>query len=209
MTRTKREFGQDIMRQILEVFERHWHEGNPWMVHIFTKSHLVVEHLDILADMRHQVQVELTLTTLDEQMRIRYEGHAPSVRRRLKAIERLSRAGIFVRVMGMPLFRREDAERILSVGFEHGAKGFKHKGEHYWGHGTVIDENPIRTKGPEYNVYWDLLRKSGEPVSEKGHPKTVKVPMPTRKWHEFQARDMVVENLGYSELNGIDWGYVV
>ncbi len=209
MLKTRRETGKDIMRQILEVFARHWHEGNPWMVHLLTKSHVIVNHLDILTDMRRQVQVELTITTLDERMRREFEGHASSVKRRLKTVERLALEGVFVRVMGMPVTRREDAERIRRVGLDAGAMGFKHKGPHYWGDGNVLDEEVSRTKGPEYHVFWDLFVRSGEPEREQGHPKTVNVVMPTPTWREWTEQDVKVENSGYSELNDIDWGYLV
>ncbi len=208
MAKTKQAFGKDIMRQVLEIFQRHWDRGNHWMVHLFTKSHLVVEHLDILKEMRHQVQVEVTIPTLNEESRELMEGSAPSVKRRLKAVEQLSRAGVFVRIMAMPLFRTEEAKEIRRAGFEHGARGFKNKGLHYWEADTIIDVDPIRTKGPEFYVNWDLCVNSGEPVLEQG-PKTVKASMPTSKWLEFKEKDMVMENAGYSELNDIDWGYIV
>jgi hypothetical protein len=209
MIKTKQDLGKDIMWQILEVFQRHWDSGNPWMVHLFTKSHFVVKHLDLLAAMRHQVQVELTIPTLHEGMRRKFEGHSPSVKRRLQAVEKLSRAGVFVRVMAMPLFRRQEAERIRKIGFEYGAKGFKDKGFHYWGEGNVLDEDPVRTKGPEYFVDWDLFIKSGEQVLEQGHPRIKRVVMPTPKWREFEEREMAVGDSGYSELNDVDWGYIV
>ena len=65
LVRTRRQLNRDIMREILETFERHWNQGNRWMVHILTKSHLVGRYLDVLARMRHMVQVEMTLICLD------------------------------------------------------------------------------------------------------------------------------------------------
>lgn len=212
MIKTKRRLGRDIIREVLEVFDTHWQEGNLWMVHLITKSHMILKHLDILAKMRHQVQVELTLTCLDEGRRRQLEGFAPSVKRRLNVIERLSDAGIFVRVMCMPLIgTKEEGEVLRDVVFALGARAFKHKGLNYWSEEDVLDGKPERIKGQENLVYEDLLVKSGEPVSENGQPKTMKVLMPTRTADrkEFEEKDMVVVNSGYSELNNVDWGYVV
>jgi hypothetical protein len=33
--------------------------------------------------------------------------------------------------------------------------------------------------------------------------------MPTPKWREFEEREMAVGDSGYSELNDVDWGYIV
>ena len=80
MIKTKQDLGKDIMRQVLEVFQRQWDRGNHWMLHLFTKSHLVLKHLDIIKAMKDQVQLELTITTLDENRRRIVEGCAPSVK---------------------------------------------------------------------------------------------------------------------------------
>lgn len=210
MIKTKRRLGRDIMREVLEVFDTHWQEGNLWMVHLITKSHMILKHLDVLAKMRHQVQVELTLTTLNEERKKLLEGFAPSVKKRLKVIKQLSDAGIFVRVMCMPLIGvKEDGEELRRVVFEHGARAFKHKGLNYWNEEDVLNGEPVRAKGQENLVYEDLLVKSGEAVSENGQPKTMKVLMPTPKWAEFMENDMAVVDSGYSELNDVDWGYVM
>ena len=63
MIRTKKQYGRDIMREVLEVFRRHWNNGNRWMVHLLTKSHMAIKHLDIIHNMRDQVQMEITITT--------------------------------------------------------------------------------------------------------------------------------------------------
>jgi DNA repair photolyase len=161
MTKTKRQLGRDIMREVLRVFDTHWQDGNPWMVHLVTKSHMILKHTELLAKMRDQVQVELTLTCLDEGRRRQLEGCAPSVNRRLNVIERLSEAGIFVRVMCMPLIgTREECEELRQVAFERGATAFKHKGLNYWSEEDVVDGKPIRIKGQENLVYEDLLVKS-------------------------------------------------
>jgi hypothetical protein len=210
MFKTKRDFGKDIMRLILEVFKNHWDRGNAWMVHLFTKSHLVVKHVNLLSEMRHHVQVELSIPTLDEIMSREQEGHASSVHRRLKVIERLSREGIFVRLMAMPIFRREDAETIRRIGFDHGARGFQHRGGHFWGGKEFLGDEPKPPPSREYWVFQDLLVKSGEHVREQtGHLRTETVTMPDLKWRKFEDSEVNIQNFGYSELNDIDWGYVI
>lgn len=138
MIKTKKELKRDIMAEILDTFKRHWEEGNCWMVHLITKSHMVLKHLNIIENMRNQVQLELTITTLNEERKKILEKYAPSVKRRLDIIRKFSDAGIFVRIMCMPLIgTREEAEELRQICFDTGARAFKHKGVNYF------DENAL------------------------------------------------------------------
>ena len=86
------------------------------MVHLVTKSHMVLKHLDIISAMKDQVQLEMTITTLDEAHRRKIEGCAPSVAKRLKVIKEFALAGVFVRAMCMPLIGiRQDAEGLIGT----------------------------------------------------------------------------------------------
>ncbi len=49
---------------------------------------------------------------------------------------------------------------------------------------------------------------SREPVIENGEHIIMSVQMPTPKWKEFEDRDMIVENTGYTEMCDIDWEYL-
>ena len=69
--------------------------------------------------------------------------------------------------------------------------------------GEVVSEG-----GREDEIFEDLLVKSGEPVIENGEPVMMTVKMPTPKWNEFEDRDMIIEDTGYTEMNDIDWGYL-
>ena len=90
--------------------------------------------------MRDQVQLEITITTLDENRRRMMEGWAPSVSKRLKVIEKFASGGVFVRAMCMPLIGdRQDAEAIRDVCFDNGARAFKHKGVNYWDESALLD----------------------------------------------------------------------
>lgn len=210
MIMTKRELNRDIMRETLEVFKNHWDKGNFWMVHLLTKSHMILRHLDILTEMRPQVQVELTITTLSEKRKKILEGFAPTVRKRLNVIEQLSEAGIFVRVMAMPFIgSKVEAVKLRTVVFNCGAVGFKHKKMNYWDEEALLGGRLVRVKGRKDSAYKELLVKSGEPVMENGQPKMKTVMMPTSKWDDWIEKRVAVENSGYLELNDIDWGYVV
>ena len=79
MSKVRRELGRDLMAEILGVFKKHWNNNNRWTVHLVTKSHLITRHLGILAEMKDQVQAEVTLVCLDEHKRKEYERFAPGV----------------------------------------------------------------------------------------------------------------------------------
>lgn len=62
-------------------------------VSIQTKSDMVLRDLDILAKMK-KIEVGFTITTLDERLASRLEPGAPSPKKRLDALKKLSDAGI-------------------------------------------------------------------------------------------------------------------
>jgi len=222
MIKVKKELGRDIMAEVLTVFRKHWQEGNQWMVHLITKSHMVQKHLDIISAMRDQVQLEITITTLDESRRKQIECLAPSVKRRLEIMRKFADAGVFVRVMCMPLIgTRKDAEEISAVCFDHGAKAFKHKGVNYWDEKALLAGETVKDSGREDEVFDDLLLKSSELIFENGSPKKLIVKMPviirsgkSKRWQgykkeDLREREMSIENSGYADINNINWGYVV
>lgn len=65
----------------------------PFTVSILTKSALVLRDLDVLPRLG-EVDVGITITTLDERLRKIFEPRAPSVQDRLHALRELSVAGI-------------------------------------------------------------------------------------------------------------------
>jgi len=66
---------------------------HPFAVSILTKSALVLRDLDVLSRLG-QVDVGMTITTLDEKLRKIFEPRAPSIPDRLHALRQLSVAGI-------------------------------------------------------------------------------------------------------------------
>ena len=111
-----------IMRACLAVLSDC---GHP--VAIVTKGALIERDIDILADMarRGLVRVGISVTTLDARLSRRMEPRAPLPARRLQMIERLSAAGIPVRIMASPMvpaLTDPELEAILAAGRSAGAR---------------------------------------------------------------------------------------
>ncbi len=115
------EKSRDITRHCLEVLSEFQHP-----VGIVTKGALIERDLDILAPMaqRGLVRVGISLTTLDADLSRRMEPRAPSPQRRLRMIERLTGAGVPVRVMTSPIIpglTDHELEHLLEAGQKAGA----------------------------------------------------------------------------------------
>jgi DNA repair photolyase len=86
------------------------------MLHVFrecktpvvltTKSHHVLDDLDLLADFSKELflNVVFTVTTMDEGLKRKLEPSTCSVRQRFKAMQRVAAAGITVGVVMSPVF---------------------------------------------------------------------------------------------------------
>ena len=112
-----------LTRAVLEVLAAFNHP-----VTITTKSDLVLRDLDILVPMAKKglAAVGLSVTTLDATLSRTMEPRAPTPKKRLAAIRKLSDAGVPVRVMCAPIIpalNDWELERILEAGAEHGATG--------------------------------------------------------------------------------------
>ncbi|HEX7118014.1 MAG TPA: PA0069 family radical SAM protein [Longimicrobiales bacterium] len=111
-----------ITRRCLEVLAEF---RNP--VAIVTKNHLVTRDIDLLAELAgdHAAHVNISLTTLDEDLRRRMEPRTSTPARRLAAIEALATAGVPVRVMVAPVIPGlNDAEvpRLVEAAAAAGAR---------------------------------------------------------------------------------------
>jgi DNA repair photolyase len=87
---------------LLKEFQK---DGQTWMLHMVTKSPAILQYADLLAEMKSQVQVEVSFVTLDEPAAKIFEQGSPSVAQRLKIVEELSGRGVFVRMMMMPVLK--------------------------------------------------------------------------------------------------------
>ncbi|MEO8243210.1 MAG: PA0069 family radical SAM protein [bacterium] len=111
-----------VMREVLQVLAAFRHP-----VAITTKGALIERDLDILTPLAVQglVRVGVSVTTLDPGLARKMEPRAPSPKRRLEVIRRLSEAGIGVRVMAAPIIpglSDHELEAILEAGKGAGAQ---------------------------------------------------------------------------------------
>lgn len=216
---------RDIMLEILQVFEKHWNNGNKWMLHILTKSHLILKHLDQLKNMRNMVQVEFSISNIDEQTIRSLEFYTPTIKKRLKTIDELAKNNIFVRIMAMPYYgTRKDVENIKKITFNHGAIGFKNKGINYYewaqlkplSYDDLINDKIARSSGRSDPMIEDLNEKSGELMLFNGKAKISALQFPNvRQWDTVTKLNQKLSNknlehidCGYSSLNTVDWGYI-
>lgn len=112
---------REIFRKCLKVLRAFHHP-----VAFVTKGALIERDIDLLAPMAAAglCRVGISLTTLDAELARRMEPRVPSPARRLKVIERLSAAGIPVRVMTSPLvpgLTDHELEALLEAGRDAGA----------------------------------------------------------------------------------------
>jgi len=110
-----------IMRSVLEVLVEHRHP-----VAIVTKGSLIERDIDLLRELAVDglVRVGISVTTLQSDIARKMEPRVPSPARRLKTIERLSAAGVQVRLMASPLvpgLTDHELEALLEAGRDAGA----------------------------------------------------------------------------------------
>jgi DNA repair photolyase len=224
LSRTKKEVGVDLISGILTTFNSHWNAGNKWMVHIVTKSHLIMRYVEILKRMKQQIQVEMTIVSPDESLSRLVEPYAPSVGKRLKVIESLAKEGIFVRVMAMPWMHGEkEALEFRKRVVDLGARGFKHKGLNYFDISEMLKGNADKVKKRKDIVFDSVLLNSGEHFIN-GQQVIVKMPQQKDKeigkkrpdgWKrltkgvmDLRETTMPILNSGYLDINNVDWAYL-
>ncbi|MHB8634036.1 MAG: SPL family radical SAM protein [Thermoplasmatota archaeon] len=115
---------QRITRRCLEVLAR-----RDWPVEILTRSPLVVRDLDVLATMS-QVRVGFSIPTLDDAVRRVLEPAAPAIPARLRALRRISDAGISTFANYTPACpaTTHDAPAIAKAFMDAGAQWVNSKG---------------------------------------------------------------------------------
>ncbi len=220
---------RDIMREILEIFQKHDAAGNHWMLHILTKSNLILNHLDILTEMKHMVQIEISFTTPDDNLRKQLEFFTIPTGERLKVVSALSKSGLFVRIMAMPFCGNEsDMQLLKDTAFNSGAQAFKNKALNYYdweqlqalSYDDLVNDKIERVSGRPDSKDLTLMIKSGETINPE---QTIKVLMPLQKqgkaklmdWsavsktdERLVISDRAIIDCGYSSISSINWGYI-
>jgi len=96
-----------LTRKCLEILVQ-----NDWPVFIQTRSPLVLRDLDIFKKSKN-IEVGLSITTANDEIRKIFEPHAPPVQERLRAIEALHENGIRTYVMIAPML--PEAENLIGM----------------------------------------------------------------------------------------------
>lgn len=135
-----------ITRKILEVCLKYKHP-----VSIITKNSLVLRDLDLLTQLaaHHLVCVNVSLTTLNEELRQMMEPRTASSARRLHVIKTMSDNKIPVRVMTAPIIpglNSHEIPALIAAAAEHGASSA----------GYTI----VRLNGALAEIFEDWIRKA-------------------------------------------------
>lgn len=187
-TEIRKQNKPDTLLEILNIFQKHWKNGNKWMLHILTKSHLILNHLDKLKQMKEMIQVEISFSTEDENKLRSLEVYTASIKKRLDTIEKLSKEGIFVRVMAMPFYgNSNDLNNLKQMAFAKGAVAIKNKGLNYYNWQNVVQlseadliNGKLVQSGSRKDTIINIALniKSGEPYLTSGNNQSVQALMP-------------------------------
>jgi DNA repair photolyase len=102
----------ELTRKLLEVFLRYRHP-----VSIITKNSLILRDLDLLRELAslHLVKVMVSVTGLNEDLRMFMEPRTASYKKRIQTIEKLNASGIDCGVMNAPIIPGLNSEEVPSV----------------------------------------------------------------------------------------------
>ena len=112
-----------LTRKCLEIMLQH---RNP--VGMITKNQLMIRDIDILQELAKLklIHVMVSITSLDESLRLKLEPRTATAKNRLKVVEKLSQAGVPVGIMVAPIIpalNSPEVPSIIKAAGEHGAKG--------------------------------------------------------------------------------------
>lgn len=136
----------EITRSMLKVLAQYRHP-----VSLITKNSLILRDLDLLADLAQDrlVHVMISITTLNEDLRIKMEPRTATSAKRLQVIETLSKAGVPTGVMTAPIIpglNHHEIPALLQAAAQHGAAGA----------GITV----VRLNGSIGKIFEDWLRKN-------------------------------------------------
>ena len=136
----------EITRNLLMIFAKYRHP-----VGMISKNSLVTRDIDILTDLAKDnlVQVHISITTLNEDLRRVMEPRTASAKKRLMTVETLSKAGIPVGIMNAPIIpglNHHEIPAVLKAAADHGALG--------------VGMTMVRLNGSIGKIFEDWLRKN-------------------------------------------------
>jgi DNA repair photolyase len=136
----------EITRGLLKIFAQYRHP-----VGMITKNSLVTRDLDLLKDLASDnlVQVFISITTLDEDLRRAMEPRTASGLKRLQTVEALSNAGVPVGIMVAPVIpglNHHEIPQIIKAAADHGA--------------LTAGMTVVRLNGSIGKIFEDWLRKN-------------------------------------------------
>lgn len=101
-----------ITRSLLEIFLKYRHP-----VGIITKNATILRDINLLKELAadNLIQVNISITSLSENTRRLVEPRTATIKKRLDAVEQLSKAGIPVRVMVAPIIPGINSHEILPL----------------------------------------------------------------------------------------------
>lgn len=142
-----------ITRRLLEIMLKYKHP-----VGIITKNALITRDLDILEELAklNLVAVNISITSLKEELRRKLEPRTASARKKLEAIQQLSQHGIPVNVLMAPIIPALNDDEIFSIAKEaasHGALSMYHQ--------------IVRLNGPNGEIFTDWVTKNYPERAEK------------------------------------------
>jgi len=136
----------EITRGLLKVFAQYRHP-----LGMITKNSLVLRDLDLLKDLAadNLVNVFISITTLDEELRRAMEPRTASAIKRLQTVEALAKAGVPVGIMTAPIIpglNHHEIPQIIKAAADHGA--------------LTAGMTVVRLNGSIGKIFEDWLRKN-------------------------------------------------
>ncbi|WMJ81724.1 radical SAM protein [Clostridium sp. MB40-C1] len=173
-----------LTREALKLINRYG-----FGISIATKSDLIIRDLDILKQIKTHspVLVKITITTYDDDMCRKIEPNVAVSSKRFEIIKELSKYGIFVGVLLMPVLpfledNEENIKNIIQLAYENGAKFiypafgvtlrqnqrdwyYKKLDEKFFGIKQKYIKyfgNKYECSSPKAKVLWELFKKECE-----------------------------------------------
>jgi DNA repair photolyase len=130
-------------------------------VGVLTKSFLVVRDIDLFRNMKN-VQVGISINSLDEEFRAETEPYASSVVKKMEALKRLREAGVSAYVFVSPIFPGlSGVKRVIEAAWDF-ADEFMFENLKLRGPYKPRTLNFIKAKHPEYSGLYRSIYKEGD-----------------------------------------------